>query len=520
MPSVEDLLPIVDLSYCCLPGRPYTASPVSGRCVSSPATPSSLDHSLVSGIAWTALLRWFAQIISWIATLYAARLLAPGDYGLVSMAMLAIGLARMVEDFGLDAVLVQDRNIVGEARARLAGFLLAIALALCALYALAAPLIAGFFSEPHVTPIIMTLSLVFLADALQVVPRAQLQRELRFGRLAMATLVQVITTSVVLVVAARAGLGHWSLVVNTLAGALAATVLLIVWEPYTIAWPRDLGRLARPFLQGWRILASRIAWYGYTNVDQTLVGRVLGKDALGAYSFAVTFSNIAQQEVGAVVSRVVPGIFSEIQNNRAELRRYFLLLTEFLAVIIFPCTIGLALTADLVMPLLLGPQWSEVVTPLRLLCINAAFLASQTLLSHVLMWTGQFRANMWCTVVAGVMMPLVLWFAVDYGLPGIGWAWVIFMPIATIPTFVLAFRTLELTTMDWVDSIKPALVATLLMSAAVIGVRSVLPPTIPLVAQTALAIGVGAATYAVVVWFVFGARIKALLSIARSMRTR
>jgi len=143
MPSVEDLLPIVDLSYCCLPGRPYTASPVSGRCVSSPATPSSLDHSLVSGIAWTALLRWFAQIISWIATLYAARLLAPGDYGLVSMAMLAIGLARMVEDFGLDAVLVQDRNIVGEARARLAGFLLAIALALCALYALAAPLIAG-----------------------------------------------------------------------------------------------------------------------------------------------------------------------------------------------------------------------------------------------------------------------------------------------------------------------------------------------------------------------------------------
>ena len=67
------------------------------------------------------------------------------------------------------------------------------------------------------------------------------------------------------------------------------------------------------------LAASRIAWYGYTNIDQTLVGRVLGKDALGAYSFAVTFSTIAQQEVGAVVSRVVPGIFSEIQDQRAEL---------------------------------------------------------------------------------------------------------------------------------------------------------------------------------------------------------
>jgi len=471
-------------------------------------------------MAWTALLRWFAQAISWAATFYAARLLVPGDYGLVSMAMLAIGLARMVEDFGLDAVLVQDRNITGETRARLAGFLLAIAAALCGLYALLAPLVAWFFGEPHVAPIIMALSLLFIADALQVVPRAQLQRELRFGRLAAATLVQVVVTSIALVLAARAGLGHWALVVNSLAGALAATVLLIAWEPYAIAWPRNPARLAQPFLQGWRILASRVAWYGYTNIDQTLVGRVLGKDALGAYSFAVTFSSLAQQELGAVVSRVVPGIFSEIQTQRAELRRYFLMLTEFLTVLVFPCTIGLALTADLVMPLLLGPQWDAVVTPLRLLCINAAFLASQMLLAHLLMWTGQFRANMWCTVVAAVVMPVVLWFAVDYGLAGIGWAWVIFTPIVTIPTFVYAFRTIDLSTREWLVAIKPALAGTLLMSAAVIAVRSALPTTTPLFAQAAIAIATGAVIYPALLWLLFRARVAALVSLARAIRAR
>ena len=116
-----------------------------------------LDHSLVSGMAWTAILRWSAQIISWMGTFYAARLLKPADYGLVAMAMLAIGLARMVEDFGMDAILVQDRAIVGGPRARLAGLLLALGVALSAVFALAAQPIAWFFDEPRLVWMVVAL---------------------------------------------------------------------------------------------------------------------------------------------------------------------------------------------------------------------------------------------------------------------------------------------------------------------------------------------------------------------------
>jgi O-antigen/teichoic acid export membrane protein len=485
--------------------------------VSTPST--SLDRSLIAGIAWTAVLRWIAQGISWIATLYAARLLAPGDYGLVAMASLAIGLARMVEDFGLDALLVQDRTIVGEQLARIAGLLLALAGGLCALYALCAPLIAGFFGEPQVATIIMVLSLLFVTDALQVVPRAQLQRDLQFGRLAAATLVQTVATSAVLVLAVRAHLGHWALVVNSLAGAVAVTAVLIAWRPFRIAWPRDVMRLAHPLLQGWRVLASRVAWYGYTNADQTIIGRVLGKDALGAYSFAVTFSSLAQQEVGAIVSRVVPGIFSAVQDQRAELRRYFLLLTEFLTAVTFPLAFGLALTADLVMPLVLGPKWDAVAPPLRLLCIYAAFLASQTLVSHVMLWTGQFRANMWCAILSGVTMPVALWAAVDYGLVGIGWAWVIFLPLTSIPAFRIAFRTIDIGVVDWLRAIAPALAASLVMAAAVGAMRSVLPPALAPIATSAIVIATGAVAYLATFWFGFRGRLDVLMALVRTIRS-
>ena len=54
-----------------------------------------------------------------------------------------------------------------------------------------------------------------------------------------------------------------------------------------------------------------------------------------------------------MVSQVVPGVFSATQDRRAELRRYFLILTEFVSYLTLPMAVGLALTADLVVPVAL-----------------------------------------------------------------------------------------------------------------------------------------------------------------------
>ncbi|MGQ0384098.1 MAG: lipopolysaccharide biosynthesis protein [Gammaproteobacteria bacterium] len=486
----------------------------------APRDSGAVDRSLVSGIAWTAMLRWAAQLVSWVAMLYVARILAPGDFGLVAMAMLAIGLSRLVQELGLDAILVQDRGLVGAARAELAGFLIGFGMLLCALYLLAAPLVAAFFGEPQVAAIVMALSILFLFDCVQVVPAAQLQRELQFRRLAIVAFAQVTTTSAALVAAATLGLGTWSLVVNQLAGEAAATILLLSWAPYAIARPRNLRALARPLLQGWRMLASRIAWYGYTNADQAIVGKVLGKELLGAYSFALTFSAIPQKEIGSVISKVAPGIFSEVQDRPDQLRRYFLLLTEFFTLIAFPAAFGLALVADLLVPLALGEQWHAVVAPLRWLCVFAAFYASQMMLSHVLLWTGQFRINMWCSVLGAVSIPVALLFAVQNGLEAVAIAWVVVFPLADLPAFYFAFRTIRIGLRDWAGAIAPALAASALMAAGVALARMIVPADWPPAARVAAAVATGAMAYPAALALLFRARMAAMIRFASSLRSR
>jgi teichuronic acid exporter len=479
----------------------------------------SLDRALISGIAWTAALRWSSQVVSWVATIFVARLLLPGDYGLAAMAAIPIGLVRMVEDFGLDAILVQDRTIVADRQAQLAGFILGIGATLSVVSLALAKPIALFFKEPQVAQLIAVLCLLFLTDSLQVVPRAILQRRLAFAHLALAFFLQVVVTQSVLVGGALAGWGFWALAISQVSAAAVITLILCWWAPYSIHWPRHLKQLARPLAQGWRVMASRFAYYAYATSDQTIVGRFLGKDALGAYSFSLTFVNLPFQEASSIVTKVVPGIFSEVQERRDELKRYFLMLTECLAYITMPLAIGMALTADLIVKVVLGPNWDSVIVPLQIMCAYSLFQGLQILISPLLMWTGQFRAQMWCSILTGVALPLAFLAAVNYGLVAIALCWAVVYPLTNLPAVWIGLRTVSVSVLTWLDTAKPAAIGCSIMALAVLGVRFMTSGHSDVV-RLAAAVGVGGITYCAVVWLLYRARVLMLVDFVRKGTAR
>ena len=479
---------------------------------------SGIDHLLMKGIAWTAVLRFAAQIVSWTGTVIAARILTPGDYGLFGMAMLAVGLVRMVEDFGMDAVLVQDRTISAIQQARLGGFVLLLGIVFALSFMALAQPVAAFFKEPQVALLVAVLGSWCIADALQVIPRATLQKEMEYRLLAIAQFVQTLAMQSILVTGALLGWGVWSLVCNSLGGAVVVTALLIYWRPYAIHWPHQLGELAKPLLQGWRILASRFAWYLYSSADQTIIGRFLGKDALGAYQQAQALSTAISLEISSVVSRVVPGVFSAVQGQHEELRRYFSLLTELLCYLTFPVLFGTAILADLAVAIVLGPQWEAAVAPLRILCIYGAYYSCQVLVGQLLVWTGRFRANMWCSVLAAVIMPTSFYIGSHWGVVGVAWAWVFALPLANLPGFVIAFRIIRINGWDWLRMFMPSLSACVVMVVAVLVVRSSLAEDASLFLDVSTSVVVGALAYVTTLLLLFRKRVLKVVDFARAVR--
>ena len=202
-----------------------------------------LDRSLVSGIAWTGAAKWSAQILSWAATLVVARILTPSDFGLMGMAIVYLGLIQVVNQFGLGAAILQRRDLHTSQIARLGGFSVLLAVCLYASSLLLAPLVARFFDEPVVAPMVRVLSLTFLTGAFEVVPRTLLTRDLQFRRLALVDSLAALTTTAGTLGLALIGLGYWALVLGNVAGRLTSTAILLRLRPHPLAWPGELRRL-------------------------------------------------------------------------------------------------------------------------------------------------------------------------------------------------------------------------------------------------------------------------------------
>ena len=467
------------------------------------------------GIAWTALWRWTSQAISWGATIYTVRMLNPADFGIVAMATIPIGLARLIEDLGLDTVVIQDRSLEPAHLRQLAGAALVLGVCLTCFFVALAEAIAKYFHEPDVAIIVSVLSITFVVDALQILPRAMLQRDLRFQTLAWLAGTQVIIAAFLRVACAAAGLGFWALVVPMVVSHIVVTVAFVFLRPYGIAWPRHLRKLSRSLISGWQLIVSRLSYYGYSTIDSTIIGRFLGKEDLGIYGMAMTFASVATREFTSLVNPVLPGVFTTIQSSTDELRRYFLLLSEAIAYLSIPAAIGLAITADDFVLLALGDKWQGVIVPLRILCLYMFINSCQHMLSPILVWTGRFSVNMWLNLFALAVIPACVYFSVGYGIDGVAWALVFGFPLSIAPAIPIVGKLLKISFFTFWQALRPAVVSCAGMSIAVLLLRQMLPLDWHHGIRLGIQAALGATVYICILWVFFRER---LLEIYGTMR--
>jgi O-antigen/teichoic acid export membrane protein len=475
----------------------------------------SLDRSLVSGIAWTGGMKWATQILSWAATLVVARILSPSDYGLMGMAAVYLGLVTLVNEFGLTAAILRHRELTEDQIARVGGFSLLVGLAIAAISVALAPLIARFYAEPAVATIIAVLSLNFVFGSLGVLPRSLLARDLSYPRLATIDGITNVAQMATMLAFAIAGYRYMALVFGSLVGSGCGALLALWWRPHRLAWPSSLRAIGATLHVGWHIVVGRLAWYTYNTADFAVVGRVLGKQALGAYTLGWEIATMPVERISSLVSSVTPGIFSAVQHDIVALRRYFLGVVEGLAFITLPAAAGLALIAGEFVPVVLGPRWQAAVLPLRLLAVYGGIRSIDTVTPQVLIYTGHSRQSMWYSLIAACVMPVLFVVGTRWGAAGVAAVWIVAYPAVVAPQYRLAFRVLELSAGGYFKTLWPALSSTAVMAMAVGVALVTLPATMAPVVRLVIEVAVGVAVYSGMIAWRHRARATAFVAILR-----
>jgi O-antigen/teichoic acid export membrane protein len=476
-----------------------------------------LDRSLVQGIAWLGGMKWVTQLASWGVTLMVARLLAPGDYGLFGMAMVYVSLMQLAGEAGILAAIVQAPQLDEELVARLGGFAVMLGIALTSLSIGIASLIARFYQEETVRLLILALSVTFVMRGFQLLPRSLLIRELKFRYVAWIDSCETLTIALGTLGYALLGLHAWALVGGVVTGSSVSTVLYLLRRPHRLAIPRTFDDLSDSVRLGVHVIGGQLAWFVYSNSDFVVVGRLLGRSALGAYTFAWTIANLAVDRVSNLVVRVAPPIFTAVRDDRAALRRYVCMLTEGLAFVTLPACIGLALVADVLVDTILGPQWHGVIVPLRFLAIYAAFRCIFALLPQVMVFTGHAKRHMQFSIAGACVMPILFMIGARWGTAGVATTWVIAYPLLIWVSYVrYILATLELPAGRYLSALWPATSGVAAMTITIFALRFALPPGLHSPTRLVLYIGTGAAVYLSIAIVLHGRRVRPLLGLLRA----
>ena len=412
--------------------------------MTTPAAGRSLDRSMARAVAWNATARWTSQILSWVSTIVVARRLTPADYGLVGMAGLYLNLALLISQAGIGDTIIALRDLTRRQIAELNTVAILLGLGLVGLSCALAPALARFFSTPALVGVILVSSAMYLMNAFQIVPKALLQRDLRFKLLAFIDTVRSFSQIFITVLFVLLKFGYWSLVAGYMMSALTGSVMTFLWRRHGFAVP-DFRQLRRELKFSRAVMLSNLSWYTYDNADFGVAGRVLGEVPLGNYTVAWTISSAPVEKIANLIANVTPSFFSALQSNKAELRRYFARITEILSLVTIPASIGIALTADYLVPVLLGPKWYGVIGPLRLLGLFVAARSIATILPNLLIAIGDASFVMKVSIFAAIVMPIAFLIGSRWGTNGIAAAWVIAYPLITIPTYYRVMKKTGLT---------------------------------------------------------------------------
>ena len=485
----------------------------------SQSQPAALDRSLIHGLAWTGGIKWTGQLLSWATTLVVARVLTPADYGLVGMASIYLVLTSLISEFSMGAAVITLRDLSARQIAQINSVSVLFGFVAFGVSCVAAWPLGWFFRASELPLVVIAMSTTFVINGFKTVPMSLIQRDLQFKRIALIDGIQTLVLSVGTLTTAFLGFRYWTLVIGAVLGAIVSTAMMLVQRPFPFALP-SLDSLRSSLKFSTHVLMQRIAFFAYSDSDFLVIGRQIGRTALGAYTFAWTLASVPIEKVTSLITAVTPAIFAAAQTDRPTLRRYFLSLSEGISYITLPTTIGLALVAPELVQLALGDRWLAMIAPLRLLAGYAAVRSLTPMLFPLANVTGDSRFAARANAIAALVVPISFVLAARWGTTGVAAAWMLVHPIViVIPMSKRIFARLDLRAGTYLRAIGPAASGTAVMALCVLSVRLSLPGGVPVGARLASEVAVGIASYGLLMTTVHRTRLRSVVSVWKAVRS-
>lgn len=456
-----------------------------------------IGKQMVRGAAWMVLFKFVDRSIGLVSTMILARLLVPADFGLVAMAMSIVAMLELFGGFGFDVALIARNSNERRHYDTAWTFNVLFAAFVAGSLLLAASPAATFFDEPRLPSVLAVVAFASFVHGFENIGVVAFRRELRFEREFRFLLGKRLAGFLVSILFAIASQSYWALVAGIFAGRVVSTLLSYYVHPYR---PRfSLAAADELFHYSKWLLLNRLLEFGRTKSGDIAIGRLAGAHSLGLYAVGYELAHLPATELTAPINRAVFPGYARIASDRELLRDHFLRVLGVIATLSLPFGAGIALTAHLFVPLILGDKWGDAVPIIQVLAVAGLFGALQNNFASLYLAIGRPRITTEMLILQiAILMPLLVVLTRASGAQGAATAVLTANAFWTIASIWRLVTSLDMPVLTLLKIVHRPLVAMIAMSAllhSVLQLNSLPTGTMDSMTSLAASMSIGGIAY-------------------------
>lgn len=338
----------------------------------------SSKGTVISNLIWRFAERCGAQGVAFVVSLVLARLLSPEDYGTIALVTVFITILQVFVDSGLGNALIQKKDADDVDFSSVFYFNVLVCAILYLGIFFAAPMLALFYDDLELVPVIRVLSLTIVISGVKNVQQAFVSRTMQFKRFFFATLGGTIGAAFLGIFLAYMGYGVWALVAQQLFNTTVDTLILWVTVKWRPKWAFSFSRLKELLSFGWKLLVSALLDTTYNQLRQLIIGKLYTTADLAYYNKANQFPNLIVTNINTAIDSVVFPAMSMEQDDPQRVKAMTRRAIKTSIYIMAPMMLGLAAVAEPMIRLLITDKWLPCVPYLRVFCITFMFYPIHT----------------------------------------------------------------------------------------------------------------------------------------------
>lgn len=385
------------------------------------------------GISWMAALRGLTRGLAIIKTAILARILLPSQFGIFGIATLVLGLLEMLTETGINIFLIQEKDKIDEyvdsawVTSILRGILISV------IILISIPFITMFFATPNAKNILLLVAIVPFIRGFINPSVVKFQKNLEFNKQffydSSLFLIDVIVGVSLGILTHSENSLIWGMIVTAMVELIISFWLIKPTPKFVF----EKQKVMKVINRGKWVTGAGLFNYLFLNLDDILVGRMLGTTPLGIYQQSYKVSSLPVTEVGEVFNRVTFPVYSTIEEDHERLKRAFLKTLSVITLFVVPFGVFVYFFPELIVKILLGRGWEEAVPVLKVLAVFGVLKAVSNSFFSLFLALKKQEVVTLITFISIVVMSLTIFPLIQkYGIVGAAFSTII-ATLASLP---------------------------------------------------------------------------------------